>query len=99
MVAAQRTAALDVGGLAVVVIAVVLALYLPLQGNNTVLQMAVLVAYPVGLIESTFPLASGPRISSISPIRRIRSRPSSTLPRAACWSRTSERASLAPSLR
>ena len=49
-IAAQRTAALDVGGLAVSAIAVVLALYLPLQGNSSVLQMTVLVAYPVVLL-------------------------------------------------
>jgi PAS domain S-box-containing protein len=49
-IAAQRTAALDVGGLVVAAFAFVLALYLPLQGKNSGLQMAVLVAYPVGLL-------------------------------------------------
>ncbi len=48
--AVQRTAALDAGGLGVAALALVLALYLPLQGHNTALRMAVLVAYPAGLI-------------------------------------------------
>ena len=48
----QRTIVLDAGGLTVAAIAFVLALYLPLQGRNTGLQLAVLVAYPVGLFSA-----------------------------------------------
>ncbi len=46
----QRVAALDVGGLSIAALAFTLATYLPLRGQNSVLQMAVLVAYPVGLL-------------------------------------------------
>jgi two-component system, cell cycle sensor histidine kinase and response regulator CckA len=46
----QAMVALDVGGLLAAVLAFVLALYLPLRGDTSVLQMAVLVLYPVGLL-------------------------------------------------
>jgi two-component system cell cycle sensor histidine kinase/response regulator CckA len=45
-----RLVALDAGSFAVAALTIVLALYLPLRGNNSVLQMAVLVAYPLGLL-------------------------------------------------
>ncbi len=46
----MRTVALDASNFAVAALIVVLALYLPLRGTNTVLQMAVLVAYPIGML-------------------------------------------------
>ena len=45
-----RTVALDVSSFVVAALTVVLALYLPLRGTNSVLQMAVLVAYPLGML-------------------------------------------------
>ncbi|MBI5168724.1 MAG: response regulator [Candidatus Eisenbacteria bacterium] len=45
-----RTVALDAGNFAVAALTVVLALYLPLRGTYTLLQMAVLVAYPIGML-------------------------------------------------
>ncbi len=46
----RRMIALDAGGFLATALTVVLALYLPLRGNNSVFQMAVLVAYPLGLL-------------------------------------------------
>ena len=43
-------AALDAGSASVAALALVLSLYLPLRGNNSVLQMTVLAAYPLGLL-------------------------------------------------
>ncbi len=45
-----RIVALDAGTFSVAALTLVLALYLPLRGDNTLLQMAVLVAYPLGLL-------------------------------------------------
>jgi two-component system cell cycle sensor histidine kinase/response regulator CckA len=43
-------AALDVGSVAVAALALALSLYLPLRGQNSVLAMAVLIAYPVTML-------------------------------------------------
>ena len=45
-----QVVALDAGMFSVAALTLVLALYLPLRGHNTVLQMTVLAAYPVGLL-------------------------------------------------
>ncbi len=47
--AQRRVTLLDVGALSIAALALTLATYLPVRGNNNLLQLAVLMAYPVGL--------------------------------------------------